>query len=118
MWHAAREIPQVADSHLVDEIAAFLIDRGDARSAGQHECPLRLLVPVQLADTASVQPHLNARQGRGDAELALSDLPRPTAVGLPRMRVRKGKAQVRQRALVRRWWIEHVGIFPVANDIA
>jgi hypothetical protein len=27
-------------------------------------------VPMQFADTAGVQPHLDARQSRGDAELA------------------------------------------------
>jgi len=73
---------------------------------------------MQFADTAGVQPHLDARQSRGDAELALSDLPRPAAVGLACMRIRKRKTQVRQRALVRRRRIEHVGIFSVAREIA
>jgi hypothetical protein len=34
------------------------------------------------------------------------------------MCIRKRKTQVRQRALIRRRWIEHVGIFSVAREIA
>jgi hypothetical protein len=34
------------------------------------------------------------------------------------MRIRERKAKVGKRALIRRWRIEHVGIFSVASDIA
>src|SRR3984957_14604722 len=118
MRHAAGEIPEVTDAHVVDEIIAILVNRCDAGGAVKHVGPFGLLVPMQFADTASVQPHLDARQSRGDAELALSDLPRPAAVSLFCMRIRKRKTQVRQRALIRRRRIEHVGIFSVARDIA
>src|SRR6202048_238465 len=118
MRHAAREIPQVADAHVVDEIIAILVNRGDAGADVKHVGPFGLLLPMQFADTAGVQPHLDACQSRGDAELALSDLPRPAAVGLACMRIRKRKTQVRQRPLVRRRRIEHVGIFSVAREIA
>src|ERR1700761_2059041 len=118
MRHAAREIPEVTDAHIVDEIVAILVNRGDAGGAIQHIGPLGLLVPMQFADTAGVQPHFDPSQSRGDAELALRHLPCPAAVGLARMRIRERKTKVRQRALIRRWRIEHVGIFSVARGVA
>jgi hypothetical protein len=81
MRHAGWEIPEIADSHVIDEIAALRIDRGDPRSAVQHVGPLGFLVPVQLADAAGVQAHVDAGNGFGNAQFTL---------GSPAARLRLG----------------------------
>ena len=63
MGNAAGKIPEIADADIVDEIPALRVDRGDAGRSIEHVGPFRLLVPVQLAHAARVQPHIDA----GDA---------------------------------------------------
>ena len=48
------EVPEVADADVVDELAALLVDRGDAGAAVEHVGPLGGLVPMQLAHAAGV----------------------------------------------------------------
>ena len=55
-----REVPQVADADVVDEVAPFLVNGGDAGPAGEHVRPLGLLVPVHLANTAGFEAHVHA----------------------------------------------------------
>ena len=79
MRDARREIPQVADADVVDEIAALRIDRGDARGAVEHVGPFGGLVPMQLAHAAGIEPHVDAGDVLGNAELAHRHLPGPAA---------------------------------------
>jgi hypothetical protein len=58
--NAGREVPQVALADVGDEVATLLVDGRQARAAGEHERPLGLLVPVQLADSARLQAHVHA----------------------------------------------------------
>jgi hypothetical protein len=66
--NACREIPEIGDAHIIDEIPPLRIDRGDAGGAVKHVGPFGLLVPMQLAHAAGVEPHVHARDGRSDAE--------------------------------------------------
>src|SRR5205807_9761971 len=78
MRDARREIPQIADPNVVDEISPLGIDGGDARSAVKHVGPFSLLVPVELADAAGVEAHLHTGGTRGNAEFASRHLPGPS----------------------------------------
>ena len=100
MRDARREIPQVADTDVVDEIAPLRIDRGDARRAVEHVGPFGGFVPMQLAHAAGVEPHVYAGDVLGNAELAHRDLPGPAARLQAHVRVVERKAQIRQRAVV------------------
>jgi hypothetical protein len=87
MGNAAGKIPEIADADVVDKVAALLIDRRYAGRSVKHVGPFRLFVPVKLADTAGVEPHVHPGDRFRNAKLARSDLPRPTAARLPHMRV-------------------------------
>ena len=113
-----RKIPQIADADVINEVAALRIDRGDPRGAIQHVGPLGLLVPMQLAHAAGIQPHVHAGDALGDAELAYRHLARPAAALLPHVRVGKGEAQVGQGAVIGGRRIEHVGILLLAQPVA
>src|SRR6476660_4413729 len=77
MWNSRREIPQVADTYIVDEISAFRVDCGDARRPIEHVSPFGSLVPMQLAHAASIQAHVHAGNVLGNAELAACHLAGP-----------------------------------------
>ena len=102
MRNARREIPQIADADVIDEIAPLRIDRGDARGAVEHVGPFGRLVPMQLAHAAGIEPHVHAGDVLGNAELAHRHLPGPAARLQAHVRVVERKAQVRQRAVVGR----------------
>ena len=100
MRDARREIPQVADADVVDEIAPLRIDRGDARGAVEHVGPFGGLVPMQLAHAAGIEPHVDAGDVLGNAELAHRHLPGPAARLQAHVGVVERKAQIRQRAVI------------------
>ena len=110
MGNAAGKIPEIANADVVDEVAALGVDRGDAGRPVKHVGPFRLLVPVQLADAAGVQPHVHAGDGFRNAELACGDLARPAAARLPDMRVREGKPQIGRRSGIGRRRVQQVRI--------
>ena len=99
---AGREVPQVPFADVVLEGAAFLVDGGDPRPALEHEGPLGRLVPVQLADPAGLEPHVDQGEVRGGGYLADRRLPRPAAFPHLDVAVGEGPSQGRQRAAVRR----------------
>ena len=117
MRNARREIPEIADAHVVDEVAPLRIDGGNARGAVEHVGPLRRLVPVQFAHAAGVEAHVHAGDGRRDAELAHGHLSRPPAGFQPHMRVGEREAQVRQRAVVGRRRDEQIGVLPIPLQV-
>lgn len=43
--------PEVAGANISNEIMSVIVDGGDTRLSCQYECPLSLLVPMQLAYT-------------------------------------------------------------------
>lgn len=57
--HTAGEIPKVALLQVIHEVAALVVKRGDADPAVKDVRPLGLLVPVQLADDAFAQAHVD-----------------------------------------------------------
>ena len=73
MRNTGGEIPKVAWSDVGDEIMAVGVDRGDARGAVKHERPFGLLMPMQLTHAAGIEPHVDARDGGRDRQLALRD---------------------------------------------
>jgi hypothetical protein len=102
MRNSRREIPEVADADVIGEIAAVLVDGGDARTAIQHVGPFGGLVPMQLAHTAGVQAHVDAGDVLGDSELALGNLTGPAAALQSHVGLRKRKLQVRHGAVIGR----------------
>src|SRR4051794_18224800 len=85
MRDAGREVPDVALGDVVDEAASVLVDRREARAAGQHVAPLGLLVPVHLAHAAGLEAHVDAGEVLGDRQFTHGDLARlPGAAEAPR----------------------------------
>src|ERR1700761_5435892 len=80
MRQAGREIPKAAFIHICDIGTARLVDGGYPTSAVSHVGPFGSEMPMQLADPAPRQPHINAGDFLGNLEVVLSDLPRPAAV--------------------------------------
>src|SRR5215218_1672502 len=76
---ASREVPQVADANVVDEVAPLRVNGGDTSVSGEHEGPLGLLVPVQLADPPGLQAHVHPGHLCSDGQLAHRHLARPAA---------------------------------------
>lgn len=60
VWHTAGEVPQVTLLQVVDEVAALVVEGSDAHLAVKHVRPLGLLVPVELANDAFAQTHVDA----------------------------------------------------------
>jgi hypothetical protein len=118
MGNAASEIPEIADADVVDKVAALRVDRGDAGSPVKHVGPLRLLVPVKLADSAGVQPHVHAGDRFRNPELPRGHLSRPAAARLPHMRIGEGKPQIGQGSGIGRRRIDHVRILGLAGHVA
>jgi len=76
---AAGEVPQVALLEVVDEVAALVVEGRDADLAVEDVGPLGLLVPVQLADDAAVEAHVDAGQLDAGGQLAHRRLAGPAA---------------------------------------
>ena len=118
MRDARREIPQIADPHVVDEISPLGIDGGDARSAVKHVGPFSLLVPVELADAAGVEAHLHTGDTRGNAEFASRHLTGPSTRRQSHVSIGEREAQVWQRAIIGGRRHKEVGVLPIPRDIA
>ena len=97
---------------VINEVVAVIVDRGDPRFARDHERPFGLLVPMQLAHAAGIEPHVDARdRGRG-RQLALRDLARPAALAHFHVRVGERIMQVRDRAVVGFGRVDEIRVFP------
>ena len=96
MWKSGPEIPQVAATDVVDEVAALGVDGGDAGAAGQHERPLSFFVPVQLSVRSGFQPHVHRGQSGGDRQLPHRYLSGPTSCLETVVRRGEGEFQVRK----------------------
>jgi hypothetical protein len=79
------KIPQIADTHVVDEVSPLRVNRGNARGPIEHISPLGSLVPMQFTHAANVQAHVYARDILGNAKFALGHLSGPAT----RLSVRK-----------------------------
>src|SRR5271166_3622500 len=77
--NAGREIPEIADAYIVDEVASLRVDRGNAGGSVKHVGPFGLLVPMQLAHSARIETHVHAGNRGGNAELAPAHLTGPSA---------------------------------------
>jgi hypothetical protein len=77
-----------------------------------------MLVPVKLADSAGVQPHVHAGNRFRNAQLSRCDLTCPAATRLPNMRIGEGKPQVGQRSRIGCRRIEEIRILSLARDVA
>jgi hypothetical protein len=116
--NARREIPEIADPHVIDEVSPFGVDGGDAGLAVKHVGPLGGLVPMHLTHTAGIEPHVHTGDILGNAELARGHLTGPAARLQPHVRVGEREAQIRQRAVIGRGRDEQVGVLPVPHDVA
>src|SRR5258708_19088881 len=118
MRNARWEIPEIADADIVDEVVSVGIDGGDARAAVEHVSPFGGLVPMKLAKGAGIEAHVDAGDVLGNPELPHRDLAGPAAGLLPHMRVREREAQIRQRPVIGRGWVEHVGVLQIPEEVA
>src|ERR1700728_474744 len=118
MGNAAGEIPEIADADVVDKVTALRVNRGDAGRSEEHVGPLRLLMPVKLADAARVQPHVHAGDCFRNAKLPRGDLTRPAATRLTNMRIGEGKPEIRQSPRIGRRRIEEIRILSFPGDVA
>jgi len=116
--NSRREVPEVADADVIDEIAAVLVNAGDAGATIQHVGPLGGLVPVQLAHAAGVQAHVDAGNVLGDSELALRNLAGPAAAFQAHVGLRKRKLQVRYRAVIGRRRHIDVRVLQLERNVA
>src|ERR1700694_1829959 len=112
-----REIPEISDAYVNDEILPLSVDRGDAGGAVKHVGPFRSLVPMQFTYASGVQAHVYAGEVLGNTEFSLRDLTGPATGFLPHMCVREGEAQIGQCAVVGRGWNEQIGVLPVTGDV-
>src|SRR5258708_29475060 len=57
MGNAAREIPEIADTHLIDKVSSLGVNGGDTGGPVQHVSPFGLFVPMPLPRAAPVESH-------------------------------------------------------------
>src|SRR5262249_15356985 len=81
------------------------------------EGPLGRLMPVQLADPAGLEPHVDQGEVRGRGYLADRRLPRPAAFPHLDVAVGEGPSEGRQRAAVRRRWPDPVRTLGLASGV-
>ncbi len=86
--------PEVTLAEVVDEGLVAPLERGDARPALQHVCPLTLLVKVELAHRSGLEPHVHARYLGGNRQLTYGRLSSPTALFEPHSTVGKRPPQI------------------------
>lgn len=79
MRHTAGEVPQVALLQIVDEVAALVVKRRNAHLSVEHVRPLGLLVPMQFANDALAQAHVDASQLARGGQLTDCGLAGPAA---------------------------------------
>lgn len=79
MGHAAGEVPQVALLEVLDEVAALVIESSDTYGAVEDVSPLGLLMPVQLADDALAQAHVDGGELARGGQLADGGLAGPSS---------------------------------------
>ena len=116
--HARREVPQVALPYIVDEGPALLVDGGDAALPAEHVGPLGFLVPMHLAHDVGAQPHVDARHGGRDRQLAHGGLPRPAAVLDAHVAVGERPLQVGHGAAVGRRRAQGEGLLALSGGVA
>lgn len=77
--HAAGKVPQVTLLEVLDEVAALVVEGSDTNRAIEDVGPLGLLVPVQLANDALAQAHVDGGQLAGGGQLADGGLAGPSS---------------------------------------
>ena len=87
MRRARREVPKIAGVHVPDLGPTLFVEGRDPACAVEHDGPLGLLVPMQLADAVLGEPHVHAGDVFRDCEVGLRDFARPTAVLVTLVRV-------------------------------
>src|SRR5260370_13026431 len=110
MRNARGEIPQVAYTDIVDEVASLLVHRANAGDPVKHDGPLCFLVPVQLSNPPWVQTHIHPSHRFGNRQLSDGHLPAPPARLEAHMGHAERKFQVWDSSTVGSGRHENVGI--------
>jgi hypothetical protein len=113
MREAGGEEPQIALADVSDEITPAVVGRINLGAPREHDRPLALLMPVQLAYRPGLQSHLDAGERRRNGQLLHVHLTRPSAVEEVHVRIAHREFEVRQQTCVGARWCEQVGILPV-----
>jgi hypothetical protein len=114
---AGREEPEVTLPDIVQERLAPPVDGGDPRAALQDVGPLGLPVEMELADGAPLQPHVDAGDLRGDAELADRGLSGPASFFEAHAAVGERPSQVGEGAGIGRRRHDHVRVLGLARHV-
>src|SRR4029077_12750788 len=77
---ARRKIPEIAGLHVANIGPSFRVEDSHATITVGHDRPLGGLVPVQLANSASGQPHIDARDLFRDGKIVNRYLTCPASV--------------------------------------
>jgi hypothetical protein len=114
---AAGEVPQVALLEVAKVGASLVVEGGDADLAVEDVGPLGLLVPVQLANDARVEAHVDRGQLAASAELTDRRLAGPAALLDADVRVGEAPAHVGQVATVGAGRARHVRVLACARRV-
>ena len=118
MRNARGKVPEIAFRHVADKAFAVGIESRNARVAVEHKGPLRSGVPVQLADAACGQPHVDAGNRFRNRELPHRDLARPSALLHALVRDSEGIFESLHAARIRLRRQERVRILRIDRSIA
>src|SRR5499427_1771283 len=93
--------PEIALTHILHVGATLRVQHRDPAVAIGHVGPFRRLVPVQFADAARAEAHVDAGDSARDREVGLRHLARPAPALDALVRVVEGGPELRQLADVR-----------------
>jgi hypothetical protein len=112
------KVPQVALLEVVDEAAALGVKCSDADLALEHVSPLGFLVPVEFANDALVEAHVDTSELLARAKLANGSLTGPAAFFDANVRVRKRPAHVGNRTMISAGRADQVRVLTFTLSVA
>ncbi|MNM98328.1 hypothetical protein D3C81_1108570 [compost metagenome] len=118
MGNTRWKIPQITGTNVGNKVMSVLIDCCYSGMTEQHIRPLCLLMPMQLANTAGCQAHINARKRGCDRQLAHRDFPGPSSLIQLHMGIGEGEPQIRNKPGIGNRRNQHIRILLVSHNIS